>query len=141
MSSLIPYRYTRNAIDPFFNDDFFRSFFGQGREMNQSFRVDVRDEGDHFLMEAELPGMKRDQIHIDVDDGTLTISAEMKEENQREENNYVLSERRYGQMKRSFTLDQVDEEHISAEYTDGVLKLTLPKRNQPEITRRRIEIH
>ena len=44
-------------------------------------------------------------------------------------------------MKRSFTLDQVDEEHISAEYTDGVLKLTLPKRNQPEITRRRIEIH
>ena len=141
MSSLIPYRYTRNAIDPFFNDDFFRSFFRQGREMSQSFRVDVRDEGDHFLMEAELPGMKRDQIHIDVDDGTLTISAEMKDENQREENNYVLSERRYGQMKRSFTLDQVDEEHISAEYTDGVLKLTLPKRNQPEITRRRIEIH
>lgn len=140
MSSLIPYRYTRNAIDPFFNDDFFRSFFSQGREMSQSFRVDVRDEGDHFLMEAELPGMKRDQIHIDVDDGTLTISAEMKEENQREENNYVLSERRYGQMKRSFTLDQVDEEHISAEYTDGVLNLTLPKRNQPEITRRRIEI-
>ena len=141
MSSLIPYRYTRNAIDPFFKDDFFRSFFRQGREMSQSFRVDVRDEGDHFLMEAELPGMKRDQIHIDVDDGTLTISAEMKDENQREENNYVLSERRYGQMKRSFTLDQVDEEHISAEYTDGVLKLTLPKRNQPEITRRRIEIH
>ncbi|MDO4356778.1 MAG: Hsp20/alpha crystallin family protein [Clostridia bacterium] len=140
MSTLIPYTFRRNNLSSnhsFFDDDFFRPFF-MGMTPQENFRVSVRDAGDRYELEAELPGVQRDQLGIDVNDGVLTISAEW---NQTSESNdgYVMNERRYGRMQRSFNIDGVDESAISASYTDGVLRLDLPKRAE-QTTGRRIEI-
>ncbi len=101
MSNLIPYRYRRNALlrpDTLLSDDFFRSFFTPfaNDTFTGGFKVDVRDMGDKYLLEADMPGLKRDQVKIDVDDGILTIRAEMDESKNEEKDNYVMCERRYG---------------------------------------------
>ena len=148
MFNMIPYRahimnrapMTRDFFNPF-NDDFFRAFFG-GEPMNGSFKVDVKDEGDHYLMEAELPGVNRDDLHIDVEDGVMTISAETNETREENRENYVYRERRSGSVRRSFNLDGIDEDAITATCKDGVLRLRLPKLSEasaPE--KKRIEIN
>lgn len=145
MANLIPYRYRRNALmrpDTLLSDDFFRSFFAPFAtdSFAGGFKVDVRDTGDTYLLEADLPGFKRDQVKIEVDDGILTIRAEMDESKNDEKDNYVMCERRYGRMQRSFNINGVSEAGITAEFTDGVLKLTLPKATEKPKTGRSIEI-
>ena len=139
MSTLIPYTRRNNDMisDPFFGDGFFGPFF-MGRDFQNSFRVSVKDAGNHYELDAELPGVQRDQLGIDVNDGVLTISAEWNQTNESKDG-YVMNERRYGKMQRSFNIDGVDESAITASYTDGVLRLNLPKRAQ-QPTGRRIEI-
>ncbi len=145
MANLIPYRYRRNALirpDSLLNDDFFRSFFAPfaNDSLTGGFKVDVRDMGDRYLLEADLPGVKRDQVKIDVDDNILTIRAEMDETKNEEKDNYVMCERRYGRTQRSFNISGVNEADITAEFTDGVLKLNLPKLTEQPKTGRSIEI-
>ena len=150
MFSMMPYYTARtmksreNPTDRYvspFNDDFFRSFFGNGAPA--SLKVDVEDQGDKYLLEADLPGVNRDDLRVSVEDGVLTISVERKEEKKEDgsNRNYIYHERRTSSMSRSFSLEGVDEAGISAEYVDGVLQLTLPKETpQPEAGARRIEI-
>jgi HSP20 family protein len=145
MASLIPYRYRRNSLfrpDSLMSEDFFRNFFAPFFDDTFScgFKVDVRDMGDKYLLEADLPGVKRDQIKIDVDDNILTIRAEMDESRNEEKDNYVMCERRYGRMQRSFNIAGVDDANITAEFTDGVLKLNLPKISEQPRSGRSIEI-
>ena len=145
MANMIPYRYRRNVAlrpDSFFGDDFFRSFFAPfaSDSFSGGFKVDVRDMGDKYLLEADLPGLKRDQIKIDVDDGILTIRAELEESKNEEKDNYVMCERRYGRMQRSFNVSGVNESGITAEFNDGVLKLSLPKATEQPKSGRSIEI-
>lgn len=150
MFSMTPYYTTRSMksrvnpteryINPF-SDDFFRSFFGE--DAATSLKVDVEDKGDKYLMEADLPGVNRDDVHISVEDGVLTIAVERKEAKDEEDKqrNYIYHERRTSSMSRSFSLEGVNEENITAEYTDGVLHLTLPKKEaRQEVGARRIEI-
>jgi len=145
MASLIPYRYRRNSLirpESLMSDDFFRSFFSPffSDPFSSAFKVDVRDMGDKYLLEADLPGVRRDQIKVDVDDGVLTIRAEMDESRNEEKDNYVMCERRYGRMQRSFNIAGVDDANITAEFTDGVLKLNLPKIAEQPRSGRSIEI-
>ena len=144
MSSLIPYRF-RNSLsrpDPgSFLDDFFRPLFYGGGSFPTAFNVDVKDEGDKFVLEADLPGVKREGVNIDVNDGVLTISAEwMGEKKEEKGKDYIVNERRSGRASRSFTLENVKEDEISAEYKDGVLRLVMPKITETEKAPRRIEI-
>ena len=133
MFSMMPYRNhninrapaTRDFFNPF-NDDIFRAFFGDER-LNGSFKVDVKDEGDHYLLEADLPGVAKDDLHIDVENGVMTISAEMNETKEENNDNYVYRERHYGTMRRAFNLEGIREDDITADYKDGVLHLNLPK--------------
>lgn len=145
MANLVPYRFRRNLAwrpDSLLSDDFFRSFFAPFAQDSfvGGFKVDVRDMGDKYLLEADLPGLKRDQIKIDVDDGILTIRAEVDESRNEEKDNYVMCERRFGRMQRSFNISGVNEPAITAEFTDGVLKLNLPKTNEQPRKGRSIEI-
>ena len=141
MFTMIPYRtpvMTRPA-NPF-DDDFFRPFFG--RPEQHTFRVDVQDKGDSYLLEAEMPGLNKDDIHVDLEDNLLTIfvdKAETREE--KDEKGYVIRERRCGRMSRAFNVEGINKEGIQAAYQDGILKLTLPK-EQPEVkeTKRSIVI-
>jgi len=141
MSNLMPYRYRNNLTKSqrnFFGDDFFNPFFF-GNAFNSPFRVDVRDEGDHFLLEAELPGVAKDQISLEMDDGVLTISAAWETQEKREQG-YIINERRSGRVQRAFTVDNVREDEISAAYEDGILKVTMPKRTEEARASRRISI-
>lgn len=145
MFSMIPFRSNHNvatreanAYNPF-SDDFFRAFFGDDfangmLSAERPLKVDVRDEGDHFLLEADMPGMTRENVHVNVEDGVLTISSEVNEEKneENEKGRYVYRERRYGRTSRSFNLDGIQENAISAQFKDGVLRLTLPKEERQQ---------
>lgn len=148
MFSMIPYRShsfsrmpaARDFLNPF-SDDFFRAFFGDDR-VGGSFKVDVKDEGDHYLLEAEMPGAQKDDVHIDIENGVMTISAELNQTREENKDNYVYRERRYGSMQRSFNLEGIQEDNITAEYKDGVLRLNLPKvADEPAPAARRIAIN
>ena len=154
MFSIIPYRahhnMTQRPARGFFDDfsnDFFRPFFeggfGEMMRAQSQMKVDVTDEGDHFLLEADLPGMTKDNVKIEVENGVLTLCAESNAETEEknEEGKYVYRERRYGSMRRSFNVEGIREDDITAEFKDGVLRLTLPKQEQqPLPAARTIEI-
>jgi len=116
-------------------DDFFRGFFvrpvdiGSAAEAPQ-IKMDVKEQGENFVVHAELPGMKKEDIHVHIDGATVSISAERKQEKEVKDGERVLrTERYYGKVSRSFQLGQdVDESKASARFNDGVLELTLPKK-------------
>ena len=138
---MIPYRSNRNvAPRGFFDDftsDFFKPFFdsfGMTRA-EQAMKVDVKDEGDRYTLEADMPGVSKDNLKVEVTNGMLTISADYdeKKEEKGEDDKYVYRERRCGSMRRSFNVEGIREDDITAEFKDGVLKLTLPKQEQPAL--------
>lgn len=93
--------------------------------------VDIYEEDKNYVFEADLPGFKKEDIKIDIKNNTLNISGERKSDSKVNEDNYVRVERRYGRFSRSFTLPNiVDAEKIKANYKDGVLKLTVPKKEE-----------
>ena len=102
-------------------------------------RVDIREEHDAVLLSAELPGVSKDEVTVQLENGVLTVSGEKKSEQSENENGFYRCERVYGAFKRSFRVPEtVDAAKISAEFVNGVLKLTLPKR--PEAAARQIEV-
>ena len=113
-------------------------FFG-GRESNGGqylapYGVDVREDADHIYVDAELPGFRKDDVDITLENQTLTITAERKDERKEgdeKKGDYLLRERRYSRFQRSFTLPPtVDEQSVLAKLNDGVLTITLNKREE-----------
>ena len=143
MFELIPFDHHMrriSAFDPFrAMDDMERSFFGDG-DMTSAFRTDVSDTGDAYLLEAELPGFRKEDIHIDLEDDCLTISAEHSHEENEEKPNFIKRERYYGSYSRSFDVSGIDQDRIEASYTDGILSLNLPKHEETVPPTRRLEI-
>jgi HSP20 family protein len=125
MYNMIPFRRTANHPG-MFDDKLFRSLFDFS-DFGSGFRVDVRDNGDSFTMEAELPGLRQEDVVLTVNDDVLTISATRKQEHKEEKESYLYMERRNGRFQRSFTLEGIDHERIDAEYKDGILTVTMPK--------------
>jgi HSP20 family protein len=117
-------------------DELFDSFFTPTIRRPESAAiwtpaVDVREDDDNFLVSAELPGMTKDDIHVEVQNNTLSIKGERKFEKKQETENYHFIERSYGSFYRSFTLPQnVNPDKIDAEYKDGILHIKLPKREE-----------
>jgi HSP20 family protein len=119
----------------------FRSFFDEGAGQrgegpqaagNQAvpMRVDVSEADNAYTVKADLPGVPKESIHVDIDGNRVTIRAEVKRESEHKEGKRVLrSERYYGSFARSFALtDEIDEDKAGAKYDNGVLELTLPKK-------------
>ena len=128
MFGMIPFeRNDDNFFDLF--DNFERKFFGNSSAALPDFRTDIRDAGDRFVLEAELPGFNKEDIKLDVKDGILTISAQHSENKDEKDDkgSNIRRERRFGSFTRSFDVTGVDEEHITASYNNGVLELNLPK--------------
>ncbi len=104
---------------------------GDGGAYMAPYAVDVHEDADHLYVEAEMPGFKKDEIEITLENQTLTISAERKAETKKEDTSVLLNERRYTRFLRSFTLPPtVDEQKVDAKLADGVLKITLNKREE-----------
>ena len=141
--NLINYNTNRWFDFPF--DRFFEDFPPRGTQVNGAAgnyqpRVDIVDEKDAVVVSAEIPGVEKDQLSVELEDGILTLSAEKTAEHKEEKDGLYRSERAYGTYKRSFKVpSSVNPGEISAEYVNGVLKVTLPKR--PETAPRQIEIH
>ncbi len=121
-------------VDPF--DDIFRGFFVRPVDFNStqaqppSIKMDVKEQDDNYLIHAELPGVKKEDIHVVVDGNQVSISAETKQEKEVKEGDRILrSERYFGKVSRSFQLERdIDDSKAAAKFNDGVLELTLPKR-------------
>lgn len=122
-----------NAFHDFEND-----FFG-GTSM-QSFKTDIKDEGDKYVMEAELPGFEKEDIKLDISGNDLVLTAEHKAETEDKQDKYIRRERTYGSYQRSFDLTGIDAEKIDAEYKNGILTLNLPKMQETAPATRRLEI-
>ena len=139
---LAPYTKRSHSIwDPFADFGAMeRSFFG-GSGLAE-FKTDIRDTGDSYTLEADLPGFKKEDIAIDLSDGTLTITAQRHSEYEKKDKkgDYVRCERSYGSYSRSFDTTGIDTENIKASYVDGVLTLTLPKQQAPTPSTRRLAI-
>lgn len=128
--------YGDTFVDEFFDDNFFSPAL-----MNNSFNVDVKETENSYLIEADLPGVNRESIDLDYENNYLTISAKRDSTVEEKGDNYVRRERRYGELKRSFYVDNVEENKIDAVFSDGVLKITLPKQEKVRPNKRKIDIH
>ncbi len=128
MYTMIPFRSRRELAEnsSLLEDRFFRSFFNMSDWLGGAgFRVDIHEEKDRYLLEAELPGAKEDQISLTLENDRLTIAADLH--SQRQDENAYYSERVSGRVSRSFNVDGIDRERITADYQNGVLTVTLPK--------------
>ncbi len=141
MFNMIPYEARRLSYNPFRElENLEREVFGDGRL--GAFKTDITDMGESYLLEADLPGFKKEDIRIELDDKLMTIRAERHSEYEKKDKkgNYLRCERSYGSYARSFDVSSIDAEGIRAEYADGVLKLTMPKKEKKLPTARRLEI-
>lgn len=141
MFGMIPFDHRDNNVFDTF-DSFARDFFRNSNTVLPAFRTDIRDVGDHYLLEADLPGFQKEDISLELKDGVLTIQAKHQDnqEQKDEQGNYLRRERRYGSFTRSFDVTGIDENNIRAAYENGVLQLTLPKAVPVQPETRRIEI-
>lgn len=103
--------------------------------------VDIVDEKDQIKVKADLPGLKKEDIDVSVENDVLTIKGEKKEEKETKEKDYIRSERYYGAFHRAFTLPaSVDAAKVNAAYKEGVLEITLPKKEGAKPKQTKVEI-
>ena len=124
-------------FDPFFND-----FFGNEcrRSNTDLMKTNIKDEGNNYLFEVELPDVKKENIKVSVEDGYMTIIAQINSEKE-SEGKYIRRERYYGTTSRSFYVgDNVKEEDIDAKLENGVLKINVKKQVEKKPEKRYIEI-
>ena len=131
MNSLTHFNPFSELRDPF-GDDFFKGFAMRPvyrmLEGEPQMRLDLTEDDKNFFVKAEIPGVSKDDIKVSVDGNQVCLSAEVKKE-EKEGAKVIRSERYYGSVSRSFTLDEnVDQAAAQAKYEDGVLQLTLPKK-------------
>lgn len=130
--------FERKSFDLFnaFDDEFF------GDSKIYSCRTDIKDEGDKFILESELPGFEKEDIKLDLNGDCLTISAQHSDEKKESDKgkNYVRKERSYCSYQRSFDISDCDQEGIDAEYKNGILFVTLPKKADKTPVSKRLEI-
>lgn len=110
-------------------DDLLRDFDEVGFDITPAFgRTDVYEKDKHLVFETELPGMRKEEIAIQVEDGQLVIAGEMKRSDEVKEENYFRIGRRYGEFRRVFPLpaDVVDKSAIKARFEDGILRVSVP---------------
>jgi HSP20 family protein len=119
-------REMNRVFDEFFRDE----TYPDGSLFNRSWSpaVDIEESSDAYVLKAELPGMKKDDVKITLDKNLLTLKGEKSSETERKDGNFYRMERSYGSFERSFVLPgSVKADRIDAAYQDGVLTLTLPK--------------
>lgn len=126
----------RGSFPSFFNEGFWEGFnFG-------SFKVDVRDKKDAYIIDAEIPGINKENVSIDINNNMLTISANINEstEQKAEDGQYIRKERRTGSFLRSFSLENIKSDEIKAKMSNGILTIHCPKKTETSTNIRQIQI-
>ncbi len=138
---MVPSIFGENLFDDFFDDFFDWPAYDKqmkdaqkklyGRRAGNMMKTDVRDHDDHYEIDVDLPGFKKEELSLELTDGYLTIKAAKgldKDDKEKKTGKYIRRERYMGSMTRSFYVgDTITQEEIKAEYKNGVLKLTVPK--------------
>ncbi len=140
MFGLTPFRsnFYVSAYDPFKEMEEFERRFSLQR--TPAMKTDIRETENAYILEADLPGFSREDIHAEIKNGYLTIRAEHKSENEDKNKTYLRRERTYGTFSRTFDLEGIDAEAIEASFKDGVLTLNLPKLQPKKEEARQVEI-
>lgn len=125
-----------DVFDDFFGDSFMPAFFTSSHPI----KADIRETDKEFIIEADMPGVKKEDIRLDLRDGALTIGVEQNEQRNEEKDNYIRKERRYGSYSRTFNVDGVNQENVTAKYDDGVLTVKLPKAEEQKPKSHKIDI-
>ena len=122
--------YLGDLVDDLFKGFLVRPMYSEGREQVARVKVDVTEKEGAYLVHAELPGVKKEDIQLTIDGAQVTLAAEIKREKDAKDGERILhTERTYGKVSRSFTLPQeIDDAAAQAKFADGVLELTLPKK-------------
>ena len=135
---MLPTIFGENLFDDFMDDAFERNFFGgrnplYGKHSKNLMKTDVKETETGYELDIDLPGFKKDEISAHLENGYLTISAAKgldKDETDKETGKYIRRERYSGSMTRSFYVgNAVTEEDIKAKYEDGILSLSIPKKD------------
>jgi len=120
-----------NWLDDVFNRDLPSVFSSNFNTGITSPKVNIKESADAFMVEMAVPGVKKSDFQIDIDNQVLSISTETKEENEQKEENYTRREFGYSSFKRTFTLPEiVNDEKINASYNEGILSIFLPKKEE-----------
>ena len=134
---MMPSIFGENLFDDFMNDfPFEKHFFGErnplyGKHAKNIMKTDVRETDNSYELDIDLPGFKKEDINVQLDNGYLTIAASksLEKEDEHEKSHYIRQERYSGSMSRSFYVgNDVKQEEIHAKYEDGILKLAVPKK-------------
>lgn len=119
-----------------FNDRFFPSMYKNSSQM----KVDIKENDQAYVIEAELPGVQKDEMTIQIDEDRLSISVQKKEQKDEESDNYIRRERSYSAMTRSFAIANVDIDKANAKFENGLLVIDLPKRQEQVIKGKQLQI-
>ena len=133
MFGLVPFKFNtgennrgltiNDMFNDFFNDDMLSEFNSSG-----SFKTDIKETPEEYIVHAELPGVKKEDIKIDYNNNYLTISATRNNESEEKKDNYIRRERSYGSVSRGFYISNVNKDSIKAKFDNGVLNIELPKK-------------
>ncbi len=139
MFELTPFVRHAMAYDPFRDFDEMEKRLFKG---STAFRTDIKDTGDAYVIEAELPGFNKEDIEITVENSVMTVSAShtQSKEEQDEKSGYVRRERSYGSFARSFDVSEIETDNITGSLQNGILSLTLPKKKEQAAASRKIEL-
>lgn len=147
MAGLIPFNRRKNELLPTgmedlenMLDDFFSDAWPLRRSLHSdTFKVDVEEKDKEYLVTAELPGVKKEEMHVTLEEGKLRIAIRRDEDVEDKGRNFIHKERRYCSMERSIFLKDADAEGIKAKLEEGLLKIRVPRSEKID-TGRRIEI-
>ncbi len=135
---LVPFNRRAREMDRFFEkmfeDSFPLSLFSQS-----DMKVDIKENEKEYVLESEIPGVNKEQISINYQQNYINIAVEGEEEINEEKENYIRQERRFGKTSRSFYIEGIKEDAITAQYKNGVLTVVLPKSKTAK-PKKRIEI-
>ncbi len=130
-----------------FFDDWFDDFMPmfsrrEMKEFNSIMKTDVKETEKNYILDIDLPGFKKEDVNLDLENGYLTISAkrEHKVDNEDKKENFVRRERSYGQFSRSFYVGDISQDEIEAHLENGTLTIKLPKEEEKKTKSNRIEI-
>jgi len=140
MTSMIPFNRVNKRIVPFeinninsVLDDFFSDMWSPKLDYStDTFKMDVQDMEESFVIEAEMPGIQKDEINLEMEENTLRIEVKREELKEENEKNYVHKERKFTSMSRKIYLRDVKEDEIDAKLENGVLTITVPKVERTE---------
>ncbi|MGI5849800.1 MAG: Hsp20/alpha crystallin family protein [Christensenellales bacterium] len=142
MANLVPFNWRNKGLtntddfygffDSFFNDP----WFAGRRFARDTFNVDVQETEKEYLVEAELPGVNKEQITVELMDGNLSIAINREDNINQENKNYIHRERRYSSMRRNIYLGDATSEGIHAKLDNGVLKISVPRQKRIDDSKR-----